>query len=163
LDLSDAKESHFKSLHACFTRELREGARTIDPDPGALISPCDAIIGTCGKIVGGDLIQVKGFRYTLQGLLGESNLVECYRNGRFVTLRLTSTMYHRFHAPHECLVEQVTHIPGDTWNVNPVALRRVEKLFCKNERAIIQTKLASSGHTVTLVPVGAILVASIRL
>src|SRR5262249_20639474 len=71
LDLSDAKESHFKSLHACFTRELREGARTIDPDPGALISPCDAIIGTCGKIVGGDLIQVKGFRYTLQGLLGE--------------------------------------------------------------------------------------------
>ena len=45
-------------------------------------------------------------------------------------------MYHRFHAPHDCRVEQVTYISGDTWNVNPIALKRVEKLFCKNERAV---------------------------
>jgi phosphatidylserine decarboxylase len=60
-------------------------------------------------------------------------------------------------------VEQVTYISGDTWNVNPIALKRIEKLFCKNERALIRTRLAASGHTVTLVPVAAILVASIRL
>ena len=46
-------------------------------------------------------------------------------------------MYHRFHAPHDCRVERVTYISGDTWNVNPIALKRVEKLFCKNERAVI--------------------------
>ena len=72
-------------------------------------------------------------------------------------------MYHRFHAPHDCRVEQVTYISGDTWNVNPIALRRVEKLFCKNERAALRTRLSGSGHVVTLVPVAAILVASIRL
>jgi phosphatidylserine decarboxylase len=72
-------------------------------------------------------------------------------------------MYHRFHAPHDCGVEQVTYISGDTWNVNPIALRRVEKLFCKNERAILKTTLSATGHPVTLVPVAAILVASIRL
>jgi len=55
---------------------------------------------------------------------------------RYVTLRVTSGMYHRFHAPHDCRVEQVTYVAGDTWNVNPIALKRVEKLFCKNERAI---------------------------
>ena len=44
----------------------------------------------------------------------------------------------------------------------PIALRRVERLFCKNERAVIRTHL-SSGEAVTLVPVAAILVASIRL
>ena len=86
-----------------------------------------------------------------------------YRNGRYVTLRLTSSMYHRFHAPHDCRVEQVTYISGDTWNVNPIALERIEKLFCKNERALIRTRLAAGGHVVTLVPVAAILVASIRL
>ena len=47
-------------------------------------------------------------------------------------------MYHRFHAPHDCRVEQVTYVSGDTWNVNPIALRRVERLFCKNERAILR-------------------------
>ena len=72
-------------------------------------------------------------------------------------------MYHRFHAPHDCRVEQVTYISGDTWNVNPIALKRVEKLFCKNERAVLRTRLAATGHLVTLVPVAAILVASIRL
>ncbi len=72
-------------------------------------------------------------------------------------------MYHRFHAPHDCRVERVTYISGDTWNVNPIALRRIEKLFCKNERAVIQTRLAATNQLLTLVPVAAILVASIRL
>ena len=72
-------------------------------------------------------------------------------------------MYHRFHAPHDCRVEQVIYISGDTWNVNPIALQRVEKLFCKNERAVIQTRVAATDDILTLVPVAAILVASIRL
>jgi phosphatidylserine decarboxylase len=71
-------------------------------------------------------------------------------------------MYHRFHAPQDCRIERVDFISGDTWNVNPIALKRVEKLFCKNERAVIRTRLAS-GESLTLVPVAAILVASIRL
>jgi phosphatidylserine decarboxylase len=72
-------------------------------------------------------------------------------------------MYHRFHAPHDCRVEQVTYISGDTWNVNPIALRRIESLFCKNERVLVKTKLSATVHPVTLVAVAAILVASIRL
>jgi len=59
-------------------------------------------------------------------------------------------------------VERVTYISGDTWNVNPIALKRVERLFCKNERALIETTL-TGGERITLVPVAAILVASIRL
>jgi phosphatidylserine decarboxylase len=80
-----------------------------------------------------------------------------------VTLRLTAGMYHRFHAPHDCRVESVTHISGDTWNVNPIALRRIERLFCKNERAVIRMVLSGATYPVTLVPVAAILVAGIRL
>ncbi|HUI21351.1 MAG TPA: archaetidylserine decarboxylase [Methylocella sp.] len=163
LDLSEAKKTRFRSMHDCFIRELKEGARPIDADPAVLVSPCDAIIGASGMIKGTELLQIKGFPYHLQDLLGDSDLVDLYRNGRYVTLRLTAGMYHRFHAPHDCAVEQVTYISGDTWNVNPIALKRIEKLFCKNERAIIRTRLAKTGHIVTLVPVAAILVASIRL
>jgi phosphatidylserine decarboxylase len=71
-------------------------------------------------------------------------------------------MYHRFHAPADCRVEQVNYISGDTWNVNPIALKRVERLFCKNERAVIRCRL-KSGAVIALVPVAAILVASLRL
>ena len=163
LDLGDAKQQSFRSLHACFTRELKRGAREVDPDPAVIASPCDGIVGACGTIDGTTLLQAKGFPYTLVDLLHDPALVEAYRDGLYVTLRLTSSMYHRFHAPHDGTIEHVTYISGDTWNVNPIALRRVAELFCKNERAVIRTRLRGSGHVVTLVPVAAILVASIRL
>jgi phosphatidylserine decarboxylase len=143
-------------------RQLRDGARRIDPDPAVLSSPCDGIVGACGRIAGVELFQAKGFPYTLPELLGDPALVERFRDGSYVTLRLTSSMYHRFHAPAACTVEEVNYISGDTWNVNPIALKRVEKLFCKNERAVIQTRL-DGGAPLLLVPVAAILVASIRL
>jgi phosphatidylserine decarboxylase len=162
LDLSEAKKTEFKSLHDCFTRELRPGLRPVDPDPSIVVSPSDGIVGAFGKIADTELFQVKGAPYSLLDLLGDPALVEQHRNGKFITLRLTSSMYHRFHAPHDCRIERVTLIHGDTWNVNPIALKRVERLFCKNERAVIRTRL-QSGEAFTLVPVAAILVASIRL
>ena len=162
LDLSEAKKTEFRSLHDCFTRELRPGLRPVDPDPSVVVSPSDGIVGAHGRIQDTELFQVKGAPYSLLDLLGDPALVERHRNGRFLTLRLTSSMYHRFHAPYDGRIEQVTFVHGDVWNVNPIALKRVERLFCKNERAVIETRL-STGEALTLVPVAAILVASIRL
>ena len=162
LDLGEAATQDFRSLHDCFIRKLKDGARPVDPDPALLTSPCDAIVGACGEIAGDHLIQAKGLTYALLDLLGDQELVQLYRDGRYVTLRLTPSMYHRFHAPHDCRVEQVTYVSGDTWNTNPITVQRVERLFCKNERAIVRTRLDANGALVTLVPVASILVASIR-
>jgi phosphatidylserine decarboxylase len=162
LDLGEAKQTRFNSLRDCFTRELADGARPVCPDPGVVTSPCDGLVGAHGEVIEGSVLQAKGFPYALQDLLGDAELVNYYRGGQFVTLRLTASMYHRFHAPYDCRVGQVNYIAGDTWNVNPIALKRVENLFCKNERAVIQCRLPS-GALLTLVPVAAILVASIRL
>jgi phosphatidylserine decarboxylase len=162
LDLSEAKETRFRSMHLCFTRELKDGVRPIDMDPRVLVSPCDAIVGACGTVDGGNVVQVKGFPYSLADLLVDNQHAATFRAGCFVTLRLTSSMYHRFHAPYDCRVQSVTHISGDTWNVNPIALKRVERLFCKNERAVIRATLGD-GSALTLVAVAAILVAGIRL
>jgi phosphatidylserine decarboxylase len=163
LDLSDAKEKKFRSLQDCFTRELKPGARPIAPDPETLVSPCDGIVGACGQVTAGAVLQAKGFPYKLIDLLGDESLVRKYQNGTYATLRITPTMYHRFHAPHDLRVKQVNYISGDTWNVYPIALKRIENLFCRNERAVLQCELGKNNALVTLVPVAAILVASIRL
>ena len=163
LHLEESRDAEFLSLHDCFIRRLKEGARPITQDPSIIISPCDAIVGAMGPIRGTELYQVKGFPYTLEELFGDSELVEKYRNGMFITLRLKASMYHRFHAPCDCAVNTVNYISGDTWNVNPVALKCIERLFCKNERAVIELLLNDEGRSITLVPVAAILVASIRL
>ena len=163
LDLSDAQASHFDSLHDCFIRALKPGARPIDADPAVLASPCDAIVGACGDMQGTTVFQAKGFPYRLADLFGDAAAAEPYRDGCYVTLRLRADMYHRFHAPHDGRIEQVTHHSGDTWNVNPIALKRIERLYCRNERATVRLRLDAGGHVLTLVPVAAILVASLRL
>lgn len=163
LRLEEAKKTRFSSLHDCFTRELKDGSRPLDRNREILTSPCDAVVGASGRIEDGVVLQVKGSPYTLHDLLNNPYLSERFRDGTYATLRITSSMYHRFHAPHDLRVSQVTYFSGDAWNVNPPALARVAKLFCKNERAAIRVTLEDTKQEILLVPVAAVLVASIRL
>jgi phosphatidylserine decarboxylase len=163
LDLTDSLKQSFESIQDCFTRELKAGARHFDPDTSVFASPCDAIVGEVGPIREGHVFQAKGLPYSVAELLGPTHGNADLMGGSYATLRLTASMYHRFHSPHDGTVEHVTYISGDTWNVNPIALARVERLFCRNERAVLRTRLSAAGVTFYLVPVAAVLVASIRL
>jgi phosphatidylserine decarboxylase len=162
-NLGEAKKLTFKSLHDCFIRELKAGARSIDCTPNVLVSPCDGIVGASGQIRDRTLLQVKGSPYTLHELLGDPELATLYRYGNYVTLRLTAGMYHRFHAPYDGWIERVSHIPGEAWNVNPPALKRIDRLYCRNERAVLSLRLAGDQRPLVLVAVAAVLVAGIRL
>jgi phosphatidylserine decarboxylase len=162
LELHEAKKSRFKSLHDCFVRELKPGARPIERDGRSLVSPCDGIIGAHGRIDGARAFQAKGFPYRLPDLLPDPALVEKLSDGRFVTLRLKANMYHRFHAPDDLRVTRVTYVSGDVWNVNPPALARIRDLYCRNERVVLEARTAG-GTELALVAVAAILVASVRL
>lgn len=163
LALDEAAMQDFSSLEAVFTRRLKSGARSIDLAPDVLASPCDAIVGAHGIVEEGMAIQAKGSPYALGDLLLDERLVERHRGGRFVTLRLRSNMYHRFHAPCDGRIQSVLWIGGDTWNVNPPALKRVERLFCRNERVVLDIAPLDPDSTVTLVAVAAILVSSVHL
>lgn len=165
LDLADCPRREFRSIHDCFTREIRPGARPLDPDPGAVLSPCDGIVMACGTLQGLEALQAKGLSYPISGLLGSAGLAEACADGVYVTIRLTSGMYHRFHAPADGVVRRVRHIAGDAWNVNPPAVKRVPGLYCRNERAVIEfepDRWAPSAPLL-LVPVAAVGVAGLRL
>ena len=46
------------------------------------------------------------------------------------TLRWADTKHvSPLYAPQDCLVDKVTYVSGDRWNVNPIALNRIAKLF----------------------------------
>jgi phosphatidylserine decarboxylase len=162
LDLSESETQSFASLRDCFIRRLRPGARPVDQRANIVTSPCDAIVGECGAIAGSTVFQAKGFPYELGELMPDPALQQIFRNGCYVTLRLKSSMYHRFHAPVDCSVNEINYISGDTWNVNPIALQRIEKLYCRNERAVIPLRRIATGGQICMVPVAAILVASMR-
>jgi phosphatidylserine decarboxylase len=166
LDLSEAEPpadgAPWRSLRQVFVRRLRPGLRPVHADPAVLASPCDAIVGACGRVEAGQALQAKGMPYTLAELFGSAAAAAPWLGGHYLTLRLTSAMYHRFHAPADAVVERVQFLHGDVFNVNPPALARIPRLFCRNERAALTLRLAD-GSAIALVPVAAILVASLRL
>jgi phosphatidylserine decarboxylase len=162
VDLSDARKTRFTSMRDCFTRQLKPGARSFAADPLLFPSPCDAIVGANGVIDGDTAHQIKGMTYRLSELVGDADAAGPFGGGRYVTLRLTAGMYHRFHAPCDLTVGSVTYFPGDCWNVNPPTLKRVPRLFCRNERAALRCTTAE-GQPFMIVAVAAVLVASIRL
>jgi len=163
LDLSEAEQSEFESLHDCFTRRLKPGSRPIDSDVSSFVSPSDGIVGAMGRVEKNTLLQAKGMSYELSDLLGSATLAQAYEGGTYITIRLTSAMYHRFHAPRALSIHGVNYISGDVWNVNPAALQRIPRLFCKNERAVIECSDETTQAKFLMIPVAAVLVASLRL
>lgn len=63
---------NFPNLAAFFYRTLKPGARPIDPDPRAIVSPSDGRVLQFGLIERGEVEQVKGMTYRLDALLGEA-------------------------------------------------------------------------------------------
>ncbi len=163
LNLDEAEATEFTSIQQCFIRRLKPGSRKVNLKAEYLTSPCDAIVGAYGSLEGLQALQIKGAAYSLVSLLNDEALANQYSDGRFLTLRLESTMYHRFHAPMDGRIEGLTYRSGDVWNVNSPALKRVAELFCKNERLIIPYHVSEPEQIVLMVPVAAVLVASIQL
>ncbi|KAK3685663.1 phosphatidylserine decarboxylase-domain-containing protein [Podospora appendiculata] len=70
-EIEETDLHNFPNLAAFFYRTLKPGARPLDPNPNALISPADGRILQFGQIEGGDIEQVKGMTYTIDALLGQ--------------------------------------------------------------------------------------------
>jgi phosphatidylserine decarboxylase len=153
--------AEFRTLQEFFTRELREGARPLDPAPDALLSPCDGRWGAAGSIRGGQLLQVKGRSYSLAELLGSEADARALEGGEFATLYLAPRDYHRFHTPCAARVSRARYLPGALWPVNRAGLHGVDALFARNER--LCAFLARDGRELCVVAVGAMLVGRVRL
>lgn len=143
----------YGSLNELFVRHLTEGVRSWPRDPAVLASPVDGVLGLCGRIHRGTLLQAKGIDYSADELLGEPGAGHRYEGGLFLTLYLSPRHYHRIHTPIAGAVVQARHVPGRLMPVNPAAVRSVDRLFATNERLIAEMR-TPAGH-VAVVAVGA--------
>ena len=70
LDLSEAKQTQFKSVHDCFTRELKPRCASRRSGPGLLVSPCDATDRRLRRVAHGTVLQAKGLSIPAHGSVG---------------------------------------------------------------------------------------------
>ena len=154
------KATDFETFNDFFTRELEQGARHIDGSDN-LCYPVDGAISQQGDIVDGQLIQAKGFNYSLTSLLGgDARTSAPFQGGKFSCIYLAPKDYHRIHMPMDATLREMIYVPGELFSVNPLTARNVPDLFARNERvvAIFDTQFGE----LAMVLVGATIVASIE-
>lgn len=150
----------YENFNSFFTRALKEGARPIDQDSDALISPADGAVSQAGPITQQRIIQAKGSDYSASRLLGDSEEAKRYTDGAFTTIYLSPKDYHRVHMPIAGTLISTRYIPGDLFSVNDKTAQALPGLFARNERLVCQ--FDSELGQFALVFVGAMLVAGIE-
>ena len=163
VDLSEAAQpdpAAYPTFNAFFTRALRPGARTPDPDPAAILMPADGRISQCGAIEGGRIFQAKGQSFTAAELLGDATSAAPYADGLFATVYLSPRDYHRVHMPWGGRLLRTVHVPGRLFSVGPAAVAHVPRLFARNERLVCH--FATDFGPMAVVMVGALLVSGVE-
>ena len=173
VDLSEAAEpdaTRYPTFNAFFTRALKPGARTPDPDPRAILMPADGRISECGHIGradegvlhedAGHIFQAKGHGFTTAELLGDEEAARAFEGGLYATVYLSPRDYHRVHMPWTGTLRETVHIPGRLFSVGVDAVGSVSKLFARNERLVCH--FDTDFGPMAVVMVGALLVSGVE-
>ena len=163
VDLSEAAEPDpqaYPSFNAFFTRALKPGVRSPDPDPRALLMPADGRISQCGAIENSRIFQAKGQSFTAAELLGDDDAAAPFADGLFATVYLSPKDYHRVHMPWTGTLRETVHVPGRLFSVGPDAVRLVPRLFARNERLVCH--FDADFGPMAVVMVGALLVSGVE-
>jgi phosphatidylserine decarboxylase len=160
-DVSEAEKplEEYGSILDFFTRRLKPGLRPqAPPAPGALNSPVDGALLTCGVAEAGTLMQVKGLPYRLDELLANDPLLPAFAEAAaYASLYLAPKDYHRIHVPLEGRAVAVGRVEGELWPVNDMSTRHTPRLYVRNRRAywIAEGTGVCEGLTVAVVMVAA--------
>jgi phosphatidylserine decarboxylase len=161
VDEAEFPVADYPSVLAFFTRRLRPGARPVDADPSALVSPVDGSLSVAEPVGDGRLVQSKDRRYPLADLLVDAELAEVLLGGSYATLYLSPRDYHRIHAPVDGRIVRARVVPGGLWPVNDLGVRWIDGLFVANRRVVVRIHSPRFGR-VAVVMVGATNVGAIR-
>jgi len=164
IDLNAAQRTNpedYQSFNDFFTRSLKLDARPIEGGETILVSPADGKISQTSDILRNQLIQAKGFQYSLEALVGgDIALANQFYDGQFAVIYLSPRDYHRIHAPTDAKLLSMMYVPGDLFAVNPATVRTVPELFARNERLVLSFE--TEFGPMVLVMVGAIFVGSME-
>ena len=159
VDMTDYMPRKYTSFNDFFTRKVKDGARPVDEDEDALVSPCDCRASVY-PILENSNFSIKHTEYTLRSLLHSKKLASRFQGGYLYVLRLTVTDYHRY--IYAATGEQTKNyrIEGSFHTVNPIANDYLP-IYKENTREYTLINTESMGSVLQM-EVGALLVGKIK-
>lgn len=133
-------EGGYKTFNDFFTRNLKEGARSVDQDPAVIASPADAKCTFVSDISRKDTFIIKSSKWSLERMLGSKLLADIYEGGTLINFRLAPEDYHHFHFPCDAKASKSQKIAGAYNSVNPYIFKQGEDPLGENTRNILVLK-----------------------
>lgn len=164
LDMTQCKETNFKTFNDFFYRKLKDGSRLPEgPTSKTFICPADSRSLFFPNITESKKLWIKGSQFTLKRLT--NNYKPDIFNEKTCSIsifRLAPQDYHRFHSPCDGIIGEPMYIEGEYFTVNPMAIRSSLDVFGENVRVILPIESPEFGY-ILVIAVGAMMVGSIIL
>ncbi|XRG77190.1 phosphatidylserine decarboxylase [Rossellomorea sp. GAMAL-10_SWC] len=161
LNMDESKETVFPTLHALFTRELKQNARPIHAGESELACPVDGVLESCGKIEMDIKFVVKGKTYSIIEMLGSKEMADKYDEGYYMVLYLSPSHYHRIHSPIDGEIVSQFELGAKSYPVNKAGLTYGKDPLSKNYRVISEVLCSENNKHVAMIKVGAMFVNTI--
>jgi len=159
IDLSEYKETEYKSFNDFFKREVKNEKRPFSKNENEIFSPCDGKL-TSYKITKNSVFKIKNSIYNLETLLEDKNLATEFSEGICLIFRLTPDNYHRYHFVDDGRVLFSKKIKGVLHTVRPIAVNEFD-VYSQNAREYTLLETKNFGKIIQM-EVGALFVGRIK-
>ncbi|KAI1371459.1 putative phosphatidylserine decarboxylase [Hypoxylon crocopeplum] len=163
-DFEPSDIEKYKTFEDFFIRAHRPGSRPIHDldDPTGAVVVADSRVVTYTSVAETKKLWIKGTDFTITNLVMDTQLGARFADAAVASFRLSPQDYHRYHSPVTGTVKAFRSIPGDYYQVDPVALQSRVNILTSNARSYIVIDTDHSGD-VLFVAIGATDVGTVRI
>ncbi|KAI1383768.1 putative phosphatidylserine decarboxylase [Hypoxylon trugodes] len=147
-----------------FIRAHRPGSRptTSPSDPTLATVVADSRVVTYASVGETKKLWIKGRDFTMTNLVMDTQLGARFTDAAVASFRLSPQDYHRYHSPVTGTVRMFRSVPGDYYQVDPVALQSDVNILTSNARSCVVIETRHFGD-VLFVAIGATDVGTVRI
>ncbi|OAQ59265.1 phosphatidylserine decarboxylase proenzyme [Pochonia chlamydosporia 170] len=163
-DFEPADVNCYPTFEDFFTRAHRPGSRPIyeTDDPSRAVVVADSRVVVFDSITEAKALWIKGKNFSLNNLVMNNEIGDKFKHAAIASFRLSPQDYHRYHSPVQGTIQSFQSLPGDYYQVDPVALQSNVDILTRNRRDFVVIKTKEFGE-VLFVAIGATDVGSVQI
>lgn len=163
-DFEPSDPSAYETFEDFFIRHHKPGSRPIHEqnDPKSAVVVADSRLVVYGEVAESRKIWIKGVDFSITNLVMDRHLGPQFKDGSVASFRLSPQDYHRYHSPVTGKIKAYRSMPGDYYEVDPLALRSGVDILTRNARDYVVIETEEFGD-VLFVAIGASQVGTVEI
>jgi phosphatidylserine decarboxylase len=162
-DFSPSDIAAYNNFEEFFIRKHTAASRPVaeEQNPNLAVIVADSRVVVYNTVAETKKFWIKGNDFNITNLVMDNKLGAKFADSGVASFRLSPQDYHRYHSPVAGEVKEFRSLPGDYYQVDPVALRSKVDILTRNARSYLVIRTKEFGD-VLFVAIGATNVGSVQ-